>query len=194
MSRVSKKRSSFSWLSNNLSHFFEMFRTEPTLIANSGKSSNDCCNPIEYNALGEKMSRTKEELALIPDFREAVIECLQDTFQKRSDLNKSRKKFDLNIGQSNQIAHNYSVADIKELMDAFSRLDENDDLLIDRDEFLEALRHFNPLTKRSADVDIFTIADKKGNHVIDFEEFLELCAIIDGYVGVPEANKQAVEI
>ena len=183
-----------SWLSNSLSHFFELFRSEPTLIADSGKSSNVNCNPIEYNALGEKMSRTKEELALISDFKEAVLECLQETIETRKNLNNSRKKFDINIGLSNSVAANYSESDIKELMDAFSRLDENDDMLIDRDEFLEALRHFNPVTNRNADIDIFTIADKKGNNVIDFEEFLELCAIIDGYVGVPDANKQAVEV
>merc|ERR1712045_496330 len=112
--------------------------------------------------------------------------------ERRKNLSNSRKKFDVNIFETNPIAQHYSRSDIKELMDAFSRLDEDDDLLIDREEFLEALRHFNPLTKRNADIDIFTIADKKGNNVIDFEEFLELCAIIDGYVGVPEANKQAI--
>ena len=177
-----------------ISRFFEMFRSEPTLISPSGKSSNETCNPIEYNALGQKMSRTKEELALIYEFNDAVVECLEGTMEMRKNLNESRKKFDINIRETNVYAQNYSVNDIKELMDSYSRLDENDDLLIDREEFLLVLKHFNPDTNTLADSDIFTIADKSGDNVICFEEFVELCAIVDGYCKVPDANKQAVEV
>ena len=173
-------------------NFFELFSSEPTLTADSGKNSNESCNPVEYNALGGKMVRTSEELALVDSFKIAVAECMKPTMEQRANLNASRKKFDVNIREWNNVAANYSLKDIKALMDAFSRLDENDDLLIDREEFLETLEHFNPTTKKSCDIDVFTIADKQGNSVIDFEEFLELCAIIDGHVEVPEKNKQVL--
>ena len=173
-------------------NILELFSSEPTLTADSEKNSNESCNPAEYNALGEKMSRTADELALCDAFKIAVASAMEPTMAQRANLNASRKKFDVNIREWNNVAAKYSMKDIKELMDTFSRLDENDDLLIDREEFLETLEHFNPTTKKSCDIDVFTIADKKGNNVIDFEEFLELCAIIDGHVGVPEKNKQAI--
>ena len=171
--------------------FFELFNNEPTLIPDSGRTSNNMCNPLEYNAIGEKMHRTSEELGIITDFKESVLECMSEQLANRDFLNKCRKKFDINIREWCEEASRYSHKEVKDLMDAFSRLDENDDLLIDREEFLEALLHFNPKTKKSADTDVFTIADKKGNNVIDFEEFLQLCAIIDGHSQVPDKSKQA---
>jgi len=168
----------------------DLLNSEPTLEAESGRNANDACNPLEYDSLGQKMQRTKEDLCLITEFATAVKDCMGPINKRRADLNESRKKLNMNIRETNETAKLYSPHEIRELMSAFQKLDENDDLLIDRHEFLEALVHFNPKTKASADGEVFTIADKKGNGVIDFEEFLDVCAAIDGHLPATDAQKE----
>jgi len=172
-----------------LQYVVDIVNSEPALEAETGRNSNDACNPLEYDSLGQKMERTIEDLCLITEFSTAVKEILKPIAQRRMDLNESRKKLNMDVREKNEIAKLYSPHEIRELMAAFQKLDENDDLLIDRHEFLEALLHYNPKAKGSFDTQIFSIADVKGNDVIDFEEFLSLCAAIDGYVPVPDENK-----
>ena len=168
----------------------DVINSEPVLEAETGRNSNDACNPLEYDSLGQKMERSIDDLCLITEFATAVRDVLKPINERRVDLNESRKKLNMDVREKNEIAKLYSPHEIRELMAAFQKLDENDDLLIDRHEFLEALLHYNPKAKGSFDTQIFTIADVKGNDVIDFEEFLSVCAQIDGYVPVTDENKQ----
>ena len=159
----------------------DFLNSEPTLEAENGRNSNAACNPLEYDSLGQKMQRNKEDLCLITEFQTAIKEVMKPISDRRTQLNDSRKKLNMGCRDTNPTAKKYSPHEIRELMAAFQKLDENDDLLIDKHEFLEALVHFNPRTKHFADAAVFEIADVKKNGVIDFEEFLDICASIDGH-------------
>ena len=139
----------------------DFLNSEPTLEAENGRNSNAACNPLEYDSLGQKMQRNKEDLCLITEFQTAIKEVMKPISDRRTQLNDSRKKLNMGCRDTNRTAKKYSPHEIRELMAAFQKLDENDDLLIDKHEFLEALVHFNPRTKHFADAAVFEIADVK---------------------------------
>merc|ERR1712164_149368 len=167
----------------------DILNSEPCLEAETGRNANDACNPFEYDTLGQKMFRSAGDLCMIKEFAESNKQVLQEIREARAAQNESRKKLNLNIRDTNKIAQLYSPHELRELMAMFQKLDENDDLLIDKIEFHEALVHFNPKTKAAADAAVFDLADKSKMAVIDFEEFLEVVAIIDGYSKSDEKTK-----
>jgi len=157
------------------------------LEAESGLNATDACNPLEYDSLGQRIERTDIELGINSDIEFATDEVLTAIAARRKQLNECCKRFTWNLRC--EASSFYSREEIRVMMAAFAVLDENDDLLIDIDEFVAALVHFNPKTNRNVEHDIFTIADKGNTGVIDFEEFVTLCAILDGHIKVSNKAK-----
>ena len=168
----------------------DVFNSEPCLEAETGRNANDACNPFEYDTLGQKMFRSAGDLCMIKEIAESDKQVLRETRDARTAKNESRKKLNLNIRDTDKNAQLYSPHEIRELMAMFQKLDENDDLLIDKAEFHDALVHFNPKTKAAADAAVFDLADERKNGFIDFEEFLKIVPIVDGYAKADEKTKE----
>ena len=158
-----------------------------TLHAQSGLTAYDDCNPMEYNAAGEKIVKSEEQLGIVTDFEKATSKAMEQEIAKRTRLNECRSKFD--HGAMKQKFKHYNDKAIRVRMAAFCVLDENDDLLIDSNEFVSSLKHFKHTAENSIEMNIFRLADTKGTQVIDFEEFLELCSIVEGHTGSSEKAK-----
>lgn len=160
------------------------------LKAESGQITNTDCNPCEYDMKGQKVARDASELGIITEFEERLSEVLKDTMSRREELTELRQKFDPSVGDG--FPH-YDETKIRILMAAFSILDENDDLLIDQQEFVNALVHFKGTADRGTEHDLFELADRANSGVIDFEEFVHLCSIVEGHIKTDSSNQRKIK-
>jgi hypothetical protein len=164
-----------------------IFTYEPALQPESGYNFNDDCNPLEYDCLGRPVERTAEDLGIITEYEEALLEIMRPEMEVRRELNRKRK---LAVDEETfKKFPCYSDKEIKHLLEGFSILDENDDYLIDRIEFIMSLEHFNDAagddTDKEKELKLFDHVDESKEGVLDFEKYLRLCAYAEGHVEIP---------
>jgi hypothetical protein len=165
---------------------------QTALVPESGFTFNEDCDPLEYDCLGKPVIRTQEELGIITEYEDACLDVIRPEMELRKTFNDKRMKADAESINGLCLKYPfYDAKDIKHIRLGFLILDENDDLLVDRKEFLEALGHFNDVhlevMEDEKELAIFDIIDTENYGVMDFEGYLQITAYIDKKMPTPKS-------
>jgi len=163
------------------------WRYESPLQPESAYTFNDDCNELEFDCIGNPVARTAEELGIITEWENGADNVMDEEIVKRHEVNVRREyeKKESTFTEFNC----WSKRHVMHLLNGFSILDENDDMIIDSQEFINALIHFEDnednLVDEMKESKIFNFMDKNNDGFLDVKQFLTLCQYVEGIQQAP---------
>lgn len=113
------------------------WRYEPPLQPESAYTFNGDCNELEFDAIGNPINKTSEELGIITEWEVAANNVMEHEVMKRHEVNLRRA---YETKESTFTEFNcWDKRHVMHLLNGFSILDENDDMIIDNQEFIKKL-------------------------------------------------------